>query len=288
MYTYSRLTEDLDYLAYCGIDVGSLGKSVAGYSIPYVHIGEYNGGQSIITGGIHARENVTSLLVMRQAFRTAFKRRAFEGGIYFVPMVNPDGAILIEKGAAAFADRAEYLCEINQGTDFSMWKANLNGVDLNNNFDARFRLGKGQKDSPASQGYPGEFAFSEPETSALKKFTLSVAPKITLSYHALGRELYWYFFQSERLNRDKVIAQRLEAELGYKRIDSDLDSTGGYKDWCVQCLGIPSVTVEIITEQKKHPLCIADLDEDWAVNKNIPYILSQIALELAQETKIAK
>lgn len=281
MYTYSRLAEDLEYLCYNGIDVGSIGLSITGKSIPYIHVGEYCGPQSIITGGIHARENVTSLLVVRQAFRAAFKRRGFEGGIYFVPMVNPDGAIMIEKGAGFSGGRAEFLTKINGGEDFSLWKSNAAGVDLNNNFDAGFGQGAGQKSSPASQGYPGPFAFSEPETKALRNFTLSVAPKITVSYHALGREIYWNFFQDgAQKERDLKIARTIEAATGYKRIDSDCGSTGGYKDWCVESLKIPSFTIEIIGAEKSHPLDCRDLDDDWAANKNIPYIIADAAAEL--------
>lgn len=282
MYTYARLNEDLAYLKYNGFDVGSIGKSAGGNPIPFVHIGEYSGAQSIITGGIHARENVTSLLVMRQAFRAAFSPYSFEGGIYFLPMLNPDGALLIEKGIDAFPDRAEFLKRINCSDDFSLYKANLNGVDLNNNFDARFGLGKGQKDAPSSQGYPGEFPFSEPESDALKKFTIMVSPKITISYHALGREIYYYFFQDEkRFIRDRQIAKQFQEVLGYNLIDSDLDSTGGYKDWCIETLKIPALTIEIIPDTKSHPLSSSDLDnEEWNLNKDIPFLVVKIASQI--------
>lgn len=195
-----------------------------------------------------------------------------------MPMVNPDGAILREKGATFAKGRAEFLQKINGGDDFSLWKANAAGVDLNNNFDAFFGRGEGQKDSPSTHGYPGPYPFSEPETMALRNFTLSVAPKITVSYHALGRELYWYFFQSGAdKERDFKIAQKIEAATGYKRIDSDCGSTGGYKDWCIQSLKIPSFTIEIIGSDKSHPLDACDLDGDWTANKNIPYIIAEEA-----------
>jgi len=253
-----------------------------GNSIPYIHVGEYCHPQSIITGGIHARENVTSLLVVRQAFRAAFKRCGFEGGIYFVPMVNPDGALLLEKGSCAMGGRAEFLCKINGGEDFSLWKANAAGVDLNNNFDALFGQGVGQVKDPAPQGYAGPHAFSEPETKALRSFTVSVAPRITVSYHAMGRELYWYFFQEgEERERDLRIAKRLEAATGYVRVDSDCGSSGGYKDWCIQNLRIPSFTIEIIGGcGKKHPIDCCDLDGDWEANKNVPYIVADAAGEV--------
>lgn len=277
IYTYDRLIEDITYLGYNGADTGSIGKSVLGLGIPYVHFGGYRDKQLIITGGIHARENLTCLLVMRQAFGLWCGRELPPCGIYFVPMLNPDGALLIEKGAAAAGDRAAELLKINGGADFSLWKANINGVDLNNNFDAYFGKGEGQVDAPSSHGYPGKKPFDQPETAALRDFTLAIKPAATVSYHALGREVYWSFFQPAATRvRDRAIAKRIARHLDYTLVDSDMGSTGGYKDWCVQKLVIPALTIEIVSPCRSHPLPLSALDEDWEVNRRIPMILGGI------------
>lgn len=281
MYTYGSLSDDLAYLAFCGADAGTIGKSVLGYNIPYVHLGDYGGKQIIITGGIHARENVTSLLVMRQAFYLFTSPIAFEGGIYFLPMINPDGALLIEKGADIAADRAEFLRKINGGDDFSLWKANASGVDLNNNFDAGFGAGKGQVNHPSSQGYFGSKPLSEPESRALAEFTVSVAPALTLGYHALGREIYWSFGQSgAAAQRDRRLAQLAATKTGYRLVDDERGSTGGYKDWCVSALGITSLTVEIISEEYSHPLSVLP-EDDFIRNRDLPVALAEA---IADET----
>ncbi|MCL2556076.1 MAG: hypothetical protein FWE03_03530 [Firmicutes bacterium] len=272
MYTYAKLIDDINYLKKCGVEVSTIGKSELGQDIPYIHIGDYSKKQIIVIGAIHARENITALLVMKQAYELALEPSDFDGDVYFIPMLNPDGAILIEGNWDNFnTEKIDRAIEINNGSlDFSLWKANINGVDLNNNFDARFGQGRGQVHYPAPQGYMGEFAFCQKETENLMHFSLKVQPSLTISYHAKGREIYWEFSQKgERRNRDAKIARAAAKHLGYLRVDGDLGSSGGYKDWCIDTLKIPALTIEIIDDKHQHPLTNDLLDEDWEVNRGL-------------------
>lgn len=95
---------------------------------------------SLIFGGIHARECVTADVVMRLYDNYDESLPA----ICFVPLVNPDGAMLVKYSldAAEFSSR-EFLKRVNNNsTDFSKWKANGRAVDLNVNFDADFKKAK--------------------------------------------------------------------------------------------------------------------------------------------------
>lgn len=257
MYTYCDLKNDIASLDSLGVKTGEIGSSVYGNKLYFAHMGAENGRQIIITGGIHARENVTCALVIKQAF--SLIGRALSVGFYFLPMLNPDGALLIENGNIA----PNFIKEINGGDDFSLWKANGRAVDLNLNFDAKFGKGKGNRFSPAPHGYVGERPFSEPETAALRDFTLKVKPVFTISYHALGREVYWYFGQERD---DRAAAKAIADFLNYKLVDGDLGSAGGYKDWCVT-VGIPAVTIEIGRDGLTHPLKESDVSED--IERNI-------------------
>lgn len=87
-------------LAQLGAAVYPIGQSVLGNDILCAETGAGDP-KIIVTGGIHARENVSARLVARQAFDAAGTAAA--GRIYFVPMLNPDGALLIEKGAGIAA-----------------------------------------------------------------------------------------------------------------------------------------------------------------------------------------
>ena len=274
MYTYGELMDDIDYLGYNGAEIGCIGKSVWGNEIPYVHVGDSGKNQAIITGAIHARENVTALLAIRQAYR--YLKKQLSIGIYFVPMINVDGAILLEKGAPN-DENGDFLRKINGGNDFSLWKANANAVDLNVNFDAGFGSGKQNVFAPSSENYVGKAPFDQPETQAIRDFTYKIKPFFTLSYHALGREVYWKYHNQDS-DKDRRWAKRIADHTGYRLVDSDGGSAGGYKDWCIVS-GISAVTVEIISSQHDHPIRDAWLKEDWEQNKDVVREIESFARE---------
>lgn len=199
---------------------------------------------------IHGREYVTAKLAIEH-----FKRGVTRGSVWIVPLVNPDGALLSEVGlSTAPKERREYLLALNGGVDFSLWKANGRGVDLNVNFAARW--GKGVKNVfyPSSENYVGESPFSEPESLALKEFTKKIRPDYTVSFHTKGEEIYWCFHQPKsRRERDRLLAEAVSKATGYPLKDAK-GSAGGYKDWCVQSLKIPAFTVEVGKDEYTHPL----------------------------------
>ena len=263
-----------------GAECGSIGRSRLGRHLICFHVGPRSGAQLIVHGGIHAREWVTSLLVTRQA--QAMLRERLALGIYFLPMMNPDGAALAQKGAGAFPGAAE-LIRINGGRDFSMWKANAAGVDLNCNFAARWGEGRGNVRLPAPESYIGPFPESEPETAALARMTRKVRPVLTVSYHALGREIYYEFGQKgEALARDRAYAEAAGEFLGYRVVGGDLGSAGGYKDWCVSELGTAALTVEIISGAHKHPLSERDLAGEER-NIRLPLMLAEMCARFCRE-----
>lgn len=239
---------------------GMTGRSVLGRDIPYLKTGK--GRRVLIHGGIHAREWVTARLVMLMAEAAAEETPGAQ--IMFIPCTNPDGCEIAQTGS-----NNPRLIEINGGDDFSLWKANANAVDLNVNFDAKWGTGASNVTYPSSTNYIGTHPESEPETSALVRITKLFRPELTISYHALGREVYWEFGQHGIWReRDFGIAETVSNALSYTRVDGDLGSAGGYKDWCVEKLGIAALTVEIIGEHASaHPLCEGDLAPD--IKRNI-------------------
>ena len=268
MYTFADLQADMARLARLGAAVYPIGQSVLGHDILCAETGAGDP-KIIVTGGIHARENVSARLVARQAFDAAGRR--LPGRIYFVPMLNPDGALLIEKGAGIAGEGGARLIEINGGsTDFSLWKANIRAVDLNVNFDARWGTGASNIRYPAPANYIGPEPFSEPETRAIAAFTVRIGADLTLSYHALGREIYWYFYQKRYYDRDLATAEYIDEQLKIYRLGEDrTDSAGGYKDWCVAKLLIQAFTIELVGVGT-HPLPDDAADYDYELNKNLP------------------
>jgi g-D-glutamyl-meso-diaminopimelate peptidase len=277
MYTYNDLLWDISVFERMGAEVFYIGQTAAGRLIPAVHTGSFQGPQIIVQAAIHAREYMTAKIVSRQVYRHLETRGDEKicacSGVYFVPMVNIDGAGLCQEGLDAVFGYSEkkFLRELNDGSDdFTMWKANLNGVDLNTNFNAEWGTGAENVFSPASANYVGTAPESEPETKALVRLTERVRPALTLSYHSRGREIYWEFGQAEReRERDRKILKRLCALTGYKAVDGTLGSAGGYKDWCIQKFKIPSFTIEAFPEQAEYPIKREVFEEEWGRQEEV-------------------
>ncbi len=227
-----------------------IGQSVLGRNLYALHVGSFSGPQGISQYGIHAREWITGPIGLSHV-----RRGLFCGGVWILPLMNPDGALLSETGLESVPRelRGE-LIRINGGEDFSLWKANAAAVDLNVNFDARWGTGARNLRERASENYIGPCPFSEPETQALRDFTLRVGPQFTVSWHTKGEEIYWDFHQPffKKL-RDKRLAAVLSRSTGYPLCRAR-HSAGGYKDWCVETLKIPAFTVEAGEEVLSHPI----------------------------------
>lgn len=243
----------------------SIGKSEFGRDIFCVHCGSYGGPQIILTAGIHARECYTALVVTEQIARAA---KLVGGGAYMIPLVNPDGAAFFTEGDTS---GSKFLTE--HANERYEWKANARGVDLNCNFDANFGTGAQNRNYPSAHGYIGEYPLCAKESAFLAAFTHDVKPSFTVSYHCMGGELYWEFFQQGNARvRDETIAEKAARRLRVKKVDGHLDSAGGYKDWCVQSLGIPAVTVELI-RSGVHPFEPEAYASDIALNADLPQYL---------------
>ncbi len=251
-----------------GARVFEIGKSVCGLPLLAAHKGGTRGRQLIITAAIHARECYTALAVTRQA--AEYKGRG-DDGVYFVPLVNPDGALFFETGETfgrAFLER--------NAARRAEWKANAEGVDLNTNFDANFGGGRQNKLVPGASDFIGAYPLCAPETAALALLTSAVKPISTVSYHCMGGELYWEFSQSGKAReRDEKTAAAVAAHIGVKKVDGHLFSAGGYKDYCIEKYGIPSFTIELI-KSGSHPFPPEAYSDDIAANADLPEFLLDI------------
>lgn len=273
MFLYKDLLNEIQQFCDHGVETGVVGESELNQRIPYVFVGQKNGNYMIVQAAIHAREHLTALVAVCLAKRLLSRRAPLNGGIYFVPMSNPDGVRLCQEGVGWISDESvrRKLVAINNGSDdFSLWKANADGVDLNVNFDADWGKGAQNVFSPAPQNYVGEYAESARETRALKEFTLRINPRVTLSYHLKGEEIYWQFGQSgDRLERDRRYAQAIADYTGYKLVSAD-GSVGGYKDWCVSGLSIPAFTIEVGSDAFDHPFPYLQLSQIVKQNDDLP------------------
>lgn len=234
-----------------------IGRSLFGREIFAVKVG-CGSPTGIAQYAIHGREWLTSYLAFYHA-----KRVGITGSLWLVPLANPDGALLSQRGlrSAPKAVRSRLRSMNKGGLDFSLWKANGRGVDLNVNFDALW--GRGEKNAfvSGSENYVGEKPFSEAESLLLKGFTEDIRPDYTLSFHTKGETIFWRFGQKGlRAYRDYALAKALSVSTGYP-LGESANSCGGYKDWCIRAFSIPSFTIEVGREEAKHPLKKRELSD---------------------------
>jgi len=228
-----------------------IGRSEEGRYLFAFFVGEHRFPVGICQCAMHAREYATAYIALAQ-----MERGLEKGGCWFVPLMNPDGALLVEEGIDSVKApwRREMLLRVNGKEDFSLWKANAEAVDLNVNFDAGWGTGRSNRMRPAPESYIGSKPFSASESKALKNFTYCVCPHYTVSYHTKGEELYWRYRQPFfRAIRDKRLAGVLSDATGYPMAEA-IGSAGGYKDWCVEKLKIPAFTVEAGSDSLSHPI----------------------------------
>ena len=201
-------------------------------------------------------------------------------------MANPDGVELVANGLESVPKKyRKKLLKINEdSSDFKLWKANANGVDINNNFDARFGTNT-HKDLPSSSGFAGKFAESEKETKAIVKYLKNTNAFIVICYHTKGEEIYFNFFQKgKELKRDEVIAKRFAESTGYIIKNPESSSSGGLKDYVIEKMKIPSLTIELGSDDLMHPIGLESLQDIFERNKNVAKDLN-FAYNVFVETK---
>lgn len=237
---------------------GIIGSSESGKPIYFIAVRKTAFPVGIFQYAIHAREYITSYLALKQI--KYYLRCGKKGTVYFIPLVNPDGVEICLSGRP-------------------LYKANARGVDLNVNFDANWGNGKFNKRVRGESDYVGRRPFSESETKALRDFTLLVKPDVTVSYHSKGEEIYYEFGQTvPELEKHKRIADAVAEVTGYK-IKSTPDSCGGYKDWCIEKLKIPALTIEVGDDRLSHPIKAEELGAIYRKNKCVVNTVTEIMNE---------
>lgn len=232
-----------------------IGKSVEGRNIHALKLG--TGEKSIVLdASLHAREHMTTNVLMEMidqyalSFLTGGSIGSYnvhallnEVSIWFVPMVNPDGVTLVQRGLSAIQNQQEVLRLNNGSSDFSRWKANIRGVDLNRNFDARW-YGLSKR-NPSWEMYQGPQPLSEPESQGLAKFLLKYPFKSYVSFHSSGQILFLAHETHSNANNKNFI-NAIQWTTGYQPIrEKGNYGTGASTNYFVIKTGNPEVTVEI-------------------------------------------
>ncbi|KOP83441.1 M14 family metallopeptidase [Cytobacillus solani] len=271
-YNFKALTADIAQLKsiFPFIQVNNIGKSVLGKPIQEIRLGK--GTKKVhFNASFHANEWITSgvLMSLLNHFLSSLTNvKPIRGlttmplyhavDLSIVPMVNPDGVDLVLNGPPD--EMREEVIRINNGsTDFTGWKANIRGVDLNNQFPAKWEIEKERKaeKAPAPRDYPGDAPLTEPESIAMANLASTRQFNRMLAFHTQGEEFYWGFEGLEP-PESRGLAAEFARVSGYTPVQY-IDSYAGYKDWFIQDFRRPGFTIEL--GSGINPLPLSQFDE---------------------------
>ena len=223
----------------------------------------------LLTAGHHANETITSLFLWR--FLEDYCRALLKDGqlngfsccalfrrttLYLVPLVNPDGADLVA-GAATEEEirQARKLWAARPEIPFPQgWKANLQGVDLNLNYLARWEQARASKPSvPGARDFPGWQPLDQPETAALAEYARRICPDAMAAWHTQGGEIY--AADPDGSLRAENLSRLMEHASGYALAEPPAESSNaGFRDWFLQEFTGAAFTIEAGRGENPLPL----------------------------------
>ncbi len=273
------------------IQVQTIGTSEYGRKLYAIKVG--NGRKNVLmTGAHHGREWITTLMLMKMIEKYASastpNEQLKEVSVWFVPMLNPDG-VTIQQGDLykfPFFAKKKIKSMNHQSSDFSRWKSNAMGIDLNRQYPSGWNELKETSNTPSYKNYKGTQPLESKEVKALVQFTEEIKPTIAVSYHSSGQEIFWQYKNGGNRIRDKQIAEKVAEATGYKLGMPKKEAIGGgYTDWFIDTHHLPALTIEIcpLIEDANPPL--STFAEEWERNKMVVGILVNEAKKVNQAHK---
>ncbi|NMD72008.1 carboxypeptidase [Bacillus sp. DNRA2] len=290
VYTYAQMDQDLKTMERKygnSLQVTSIGKSHLGKEIWAAKLGKGNR-NILLIGAHHGREWLTTslLMVMLENYVRSYDKGEQIGcfstnlfdevAIWFIPMLNPDGVTIQQKGLTAVPKyMADDIFEMNAlSPDFSRWKANGIGIDLNRQYPAGWSALK-EVSVPWYQFHKGPAPMVAKEIVTITAFTKNINPSVALSYHSSGREIFWNYKNGSYLERDKYLANKVSLLTGYTLSKPIKEATGGgFTDWFITTFHKPGMTIEIcpLIDEISPPLSI--FKEEWKRNELVGIMLA--------------
>ncbi|HEY2491671.1 MAG TPA: M14 family zinc carboxypeptidase [Paenibacillus sp.] len=302
IYTYEIMSRDIQTLAKQYPDLiryNSGGKSEYNRDLWVIEVGR-GSVNVLLNGSHHAREWMTTILLMEMTENIAISdRNDAKWGNYrirdlldhvtfqIVPMVNPDGVTLQQKGLNAFPKiNHAALLKMNGGSrNFKRWKANAKGIDLNRQYPASWKHIKNASSAPYYMNYKGKKPLEAKETQTMVKLATELKPTIAVSYHTSGEILYWnYKTLAKNLKRDQSFATAYSNMTGYKMVKPVANpSGGGFTDWFIENFGQPGLTPELSPYVGEGDVPLSNWNRIWKLHKNDPWLIGTTAVKLEMD-----
>ena len=274
-YDSAHLEGELQYLkaVFPFLQMSVIGQSVLDTPIYEIRTEPVQHLHSIhVNASFHANEWITTSVLLKwlkslclaasdpvQARHHEAVRILQTTALSIVPMVNPDGVDLVRNGPESLGLCREEFAPLNGGfSDYREWKANIRGIDLNNQFPAYWEIEyyRNKPKAPSYRDFPGHQPLTEPEAKAMAHLALRKRFDRLIALHTQGEEIYWGFLGHEPAISKETV-ERLERVSGYKAIQY-LDSYAGYRDWFIYQCKSEGYTVEL--GRGKNPLSMSQFD----------------------------
>lgn len=221
-----------------------IGSSVEGRTIKAYVYG--NGPKEIIfVGGIHGGYEWNTVLLAHRFidyFDDDLTRIPDNVTVTIIPSLNPDGLYKITKTEGIFDPNKTPSVE-----ETAPGRFNANEVDLNRNFDCKWKPESTWRGNPVSAG---SAAFSEPEAKTLRDIVLKKKPEAVVFWHSQGNSVYASECEEGILPETLSIMNTYAKASGYKAVET-FDAypvTGDAEGWLAS-IGIPAITVELETHE---------------------------------------
>jgi len=293
-YRYQDLKKDLHRIEENfsnQVELITIGSSVEGRQLYALRVGSGDK-KVIIHGAHHAREWMTSRLIvdfinhlltdLSWPWLSLREDWLTEVTIWFIPMINPDGVTLVQDGADLFSNRLELIDWNNGSTDFTGWKANSRGVDLNRQYPTGWDSIQNDPGVQSASNYKGQKPLTEPEVQALYQFVNQHAFDCALAYHSSGEEIFWrYNLSDEQAKPYRELAENLAEVTRYQLIEPEgTPSGGGFTDWFLTEFEKPSFTIEIAPSIGPRP--VPDLLYERVFHTNELVLYTVVAYLIAE------
>ncbi len=259
----------------------------------------------LIEGGLHSRENVSTPMLLKiiESYAVDYYMPEYLMDVemkdlldqvvfHFIPLSNPDGYDLANVGLNSISEPYKSYLQTMPSDNYSNYKSNVNGVDLNRNFPGLYYdLSEGMfKDIwnkkhkyyrsfvPGSAFYFGETSGSEVETQVLMDYLLKYDFRNYLSFHSRGEVLYWKraMLDVGFNHRSEALAGQIADYTGYDKDQDAYQASSGYMmDFTAMQTLKPSITIETVHHRYTLPTTKENITKAYMENLLVPVIAAR-------------
>ncbi|HUQ30157.1 MAG TPA: M14 family metallopeptidase [Candidatus Paceibacterota bacterium] len=232
----------------------TIGTSVQGRAITAY---TYGSGPTdlLFVGGMHGGYEWNSVLLAYQFMDYVAQNPSVIPAnvrVTVIPSLNPDGVYKVvgKEGRFAASDASTSTAVLASG------RFNAHGVDLNRNFDCKWKSESTWQGRIVSAGTA---AFSEPEAAALRSFVVQEKPVAAVFWHSKANAVYASECKEGILPGTRVIMNAYAHAAAYPTVDvfDAYPITGDAEGWLAS-IHIPAITVELQTHET------VEWDRNWA------------------------